>query len=296
MSVFSTVMKKERMAALAVMGGVLIFAIKLSAYFISDSVALLSDALESIVNIVASVMMFVSIRIAMMPADDEHKYGHQRAENISCLIEGILIIIAAILIIAASAGRLMDPQPFDSISIALIVSLVATGMNGGLSYFMGKAAQQNGSIALEGDAKHLLSDVVSSIGIVIGLFLAEITGWYILDPILALVVALFLIKMAYSVLMRTCRDLMDSRCPESEGKIKEIMQRQTGFLEFHGLKTRRVGENVYAEMHICVEAQRTVAQGHELTDRIEKELLKEMPYLIVIIHLETEKEMVSASV
>lgn len=288
-------MRKERMAALAVTAGVIIFLIKLSAYFISGSVALLSDALESIVNIIASVMMFISIRIALMPADEEHRYGHQRAENISCLIEGILIIIAAVLIIVACAGRLFNPQPFDSIGLALIVSMIATAMNGGLSYFMARSAHQNGSIALEGDSKHLLSDVVSSIGIVIGLFLAEITGWYILDPILALVVALFLIKMAYTVLMRTCRDLMDSRCPQSEEKIKEVMNGQTGYLEYHDLRTRRVGEVVYAEMHVCVNAGSTVAEGHELTERIERALKDVMPNLVVMIHLETEKEMVNGS-
>ena len=166
--------RKQQVAKLAVGVGLLIFFIKLVAYLISGSVALLSDALESIVNIVASIMMLASIRVAMMPADADHRYGHQRAENISCLVEGILIVLAALLIIMASAGRLLDPvDPFTSIGLALAVSLVATSLNGGMSYLLMRSSRQNGSIALEGDAKHLLSDVISSVGIVVGLLLAE---------------------------------------------------------------------------------------------------------------------------
>jgi cation diffusion facilitator family transporter len=282
--------KKERVAILAVVGGLLIFLIKLLAYIISGSVALLSDALESIVNIAASAMMLASIRIAMVPADEDHKYGHQRAENISCLVEGVLIVMAAVLITLASLGRLFEPKPFTSIDLALLVSLTATAMNGALSFLIMRSSRQNVSIALEGDAKHLLSDVVSSIGIVVGLYLAEITGWYVLDPLLALIVAALLLRMAYSVLMKTCRDLMDHRCPESEALIESVLEGQEGLLQYHDLKTRRVGDRIYAEMHICVRAESTVAQAHELTKRIEEALRQKVPGIIVNIHMETERE------
>lgn len=275
---------------LAVAGGLLIFGIKLIAYLISGSVALLSDALESIVNIVASIMMLLSIRIALRPADQDHRYGHQRAENISCLVEGLLIIMAALLIIMASIGRLFDPVRPNSIDLALMVSLIATAMNGGLSVLLMRTSKQSGSIAMEGDAKHLLSDVISSIAIVAGLFLAKLTGWYILDPILALLVALLLIRMAYAVLFKTCRDLMDYQCPETEALIVAVLKEQEGFLQFHDLKTRKVGVSVYAEMHICVPAERTVAQAHELTERIEEALNQKIPGIIVNIHMETERE------
>jgi len=284
--------QKRSLAKLAVLGGLAVFSIKLVAYLISGSVALLSDALESIVNIVASVMMLASIHISMKPADEDHKYGHQRAENISCLVEGLLIVLAAMLIVLASMGRLFDPLPFNDINLALVISLIATGVNGGLSYILMKGSRLNSSIALEGDAKHLFSDVLSSIGIVVGLFLVSITGWYVLDPILALLVAALLIKMAYGVLGKSCRDLMDHSCPESEVLIERILKGQEGFLQYHDLKTRRVGDKIYAEMHICLEADRTIAQGHELTDRIEEVLCQEIPGIIVNIHLETEKEMV----
>jgi len=280
---------------MAVAIGLLIFFIKLAAYLLSGSVALLSDALESIVNIAASIMMVASIRVALMPADSDHKYGHQRAENISCLVEGILIVMAALLIIVASAGRLMEPQPFTSIGLALVVSLVATSLNGGMSYLLIRSSRSNGSIALEGDAKHLLSDVVSSLGVVAGLLLAEMTGWYILDPIMALIVAVLLLRMAYSVLTKASHDLMDHSCPETEAVIESVLEEHGGFLQYHDLKTRRVGESVYAEMHLCVPAATTMAEAHDLTESIEDALRAKVPGIMVNIHMETEKECISPS-
>ncbi|MCG7844840.1 MAG: cation diffusion facilitator family transporter, partial [Methanomassiliicoccales archaeon] len=203
--------------------------------------------------------------------------------------------IAAMLIIIASAGRLFDNVSLTSIDLALVVSLIATAMNGGLSYILMRSSRQSGSIALEGDAKHLFSDVISSVGIVVGLFLAKITGWYVLDPILALLVAALLIRMAYSVLFKTCRDLMDYHCPETEETIISVLKEQKGLLQYHDLKTRRVGEHVYAEMHICVRAESTMAQAHELTERIEEALRQKVPGIIVNIHMETEREIQNGS-
>lgn len=284
------------MAKLAVAVGLLIFFIKLAAYLISGSVALLSDAMESIVNIAASIMMLASIKVAMMPADADHRYGHQRAENISCLVEGILIVLAAVLIIMASMERLLNPiESFTSLGLALAVSLVATSMNGGMSYLLMRSSRQNGSIALEGDAKHLLSDVISSIGIVGGLILAELTGWYILDPIMALVVALLLIRMAYTILAKTCHDLMDHSCPDSEEIIGSVLKEHGGFIQYHDLKTRHVGESIYVEMHLCVPAKTSMAEAHELTESIEDAIRERIPSVVVSIHLETEKECLSPS-
>ncbi len=289
-------MKKQQVAKMAVAIGLLIFFIKLAAYLISGSVALLSDAMESIVNIAASIMMLASIRVAMMPADADHRYGHQRAENISCLVEGILIVLAAIMIIMASAERLLNPvNSFTSIGLALAVSLVATALNGGMSYLLLRSSRQNGSIALEGDAKHLLSDVISSVGIVLGLILAEFTGWYILDPMMALVVAVLLIRMAYTILAKTCHDLMDHSCPESEAVIESVLKEHGGFLQYHDLKTRHVGEDIYVEMHLCVPAKTSMAEAHELTESIEDAIRKKIPSVVVSIHLETEKECVLPS-
>ena len=281
---------KSSLALLAVLGGIIILVVKLGAYLVSGSVALLSDAMESIVNIAASLLMLLSIRISMAPADEDHRYGHQKAENISSLFEGLLIILAALSIVLASVGRLFDPQPFTDLTLALIMSLMATGMNGALSMALFRGARSSGSIALEGDARHLLSDVISSLGIVAGLLLAEMTGWYVLDPILALLVAVLLVRMAFGLLGKASRDLMDHRCPESEALIEQVLRGQEELLQYHDLRTRRVGDRVFAEVHICLRADSTMAEAHELTERIEDALRKDVPGLVLNIHMETERE------
>lgn len=282
---------KLNLAIMAVFGGITIFVIKLMAYLISGSVALFSDAMESIVNIVASLLMLLSIRISMTPADEDHRYGHQKAEDISCLIEGLLIVMAALMVILASIDRLFDPRSFTDLTLALAISLVATGLNGGLSFALARGARRSGSMALEGDAKHLLSDVISSLSIVVGLLLAELTGWYVLDPLMALLVAALLVRMAYGLLEKATRDLMDHRCPETEAIIDKVLRGQEGLLQYHDLKTRRVGGQVFAEMHICLRADSSMAEAHDLTERIENALRDEIPGLMLNIHMETEKEM-----
>jgi len=173
-------MNKRTVAALTIFGGLTIFIIKIYAWLISGSVALLSDALESIVNILASIMMYGSVLISEKPPDDNHMYGHQKIEGISCLIEGILIIIAGVLIGKAAYGRLIKPVLLEKLDFAVIISLFATSLNGILSYLLGKTAKMTNSMALEGDANHLLSDVVSSLGIAFGLFIGQIQEFYFL--------------------------------------------------------------------------------------------------------------------
>ncbi len=283
-------MDKNQLALVAVLGGIVVFIIKLSAYFVSNSIALLSDALESIINIVASIMLLFSLRIAARPPDAEHEFGHKRAENISCLIEGMLVLVAAFLIIEASLGRIFNPVELSSVDLALVISLSATGLNALLSYSLWKESKRSGSIAMEGDSKHLLSDVLSSVGVVIGLFIASITGYTILDPLMALVVAALIIKMGISLLRKSSNDLMDHRCPESEQKIAEVMKRDHSSLEYHDLKTRKSGDTVFAEMKVCVDGDRTVKEAHELTERIEKDLEREVPGITVIIHVEDKEK------
>jgi len=170
-------MDKKRAALVAIIGGLFIFLVKMGAWFMSGSVALLSDALESIVNIAASLLMFYSVYVSGIPADEEHHYGHEKIENISSLIEGLLILTAALFIIHTALERIYHPVELTRIEGALGVSLFATAMNGGLSWFLGRTAGESGSMALEGDAKHLLSDVITSVGVAAGLWVAQISGW-----------------------------------------------------------------------------------------------------------------------
>ena len=279
-------MNKKQIALLAIFGGVIIFLLKLLAFFTSNSVALLSDAMESIINIVASIMMFTALIIAARPEDEKHKYGHQKAENISALVEGVLIIIAAVLIIEAALGRLFNPVAFDNINLGIIISLSATSLNGLLAVLMWRESKRSRSMALEGDAKHLFSDVMSSIGVVIGLFIASVTGLYILDPLIALVVAALLIKMGIDVFRKTSQDLMDSSCEEEEKTIIAILEKSQGFMEYHELKTRRSGHKVFMEVHLCVDGDVSVSKAHDLTMRIEKELELAVPGIVPNIHIE----------
>jgi cation diffusion facilitator family transporter len=281
---------KQQVAMLAIIGGSLIFSLKLIAFLVTDSVALLSDALESIINIVASIMMLLSIRISALPEDQNHRYGHQKAENISAFAEGFLILIAAFLIIATSVSRLFNPIELADVNIGLAISLTATCINAALSYILLKEARRSGSIALEGDSKHLLSDVLSSLGVVVGLFIASITGWFILDPLLALLVAAIVIRMGVGIVRKASTDLMDQSCPEVEKRIQEVMVSTKGYIEYHDIRTRKNGNNYYAEFHLCVKGDMTVRDSHMLTDSIEAQLRKDFPGIMMNIHVESEEQ------
>jgi cation diffusion facilitator family transporter len=280
-------MKKKQAALTALVCGIAIFGIKLVAYFVSNSVALLSDALESIVNIAASGLMLFSVCISERAPDSSHRYGHQKIEDISSLVEGIFIIIAALFIIYAAAGRLFQPAELFELDVAIAISMLATALNGGLSWLLIKTAKSWGSTALEGDAKHLFSDVISTVGVWIGLFVAQLTGWAFLDPVLAFAVAVLIIRMGAGLVLKASNRLMDHSCIAEEKKIKEILDRHSfQFIDFHDLKTRRHGNQVFAELHLSVDGSLSVKEAHDLTDHLEEELKEEHPNIKLTIHVE----------
>lgn len=281
-------MDKMRIAAIAIIVGIAVFLLKVLAYLLSNSVALLSDAMESIINIVASVMMYLALTVASRPEDLDHKYGHYKAENISALIEGILIIIAAAVIVEASISRLLNPVPLENIDIGLLVSLGATSMNGALAAVMMREARKSQSMALEGDAKHLFSDVLSSVGVVVALFIATVTGLFILDSIIAIAVAVLLARMGVDVLRRTAHDLMDSTCEEEEQVIEEILDGNSGYIEYHDLKTRRSGRRIFMEVHMCLDGDLTVSEGNRIIMTIENDLRKAVPGIVPNIRIEDQ--------
>jgi len=280
-------MKKKQAALIAVVCGIAIFGIKLIAYFISNSVALLSDALESIVNIAASGLMLFSVCVSERAPDNSHKYGHEKIEDISSLMEGIFILIAALFIIYAAAGRLFEPTELFELDIAIGISMLATALNAGLSWLLIKTAKSWGSPALEGDAKHLFSDVVSTVGVWIGLFVAQLTGWAFLDSILAFLVAALIVRMGVKLVMKASNRLMDQSCIAEEKKIMEVLGRHSfQFIDFHDLKTRRHGNQVFAELHLSVDGCLSVKEAHDLTDHLEEELKEEQPNVNLTIHVE----------
>ena len=284
-------MNKKRTAAATIAGGVLIFAVKLYAWWISGSVALLSDALESIVNILASVMMFASVLISAKPPDEDHMYGHQKIENISCLVEGFLVMAAGLLIAWAAYGRLTKPVELVELNNAVLISLFATSLNGLLSWLLMKTADKTGSLALEGDAKHLLSDVISSVGVVIGLFIGQQLGIAIIDPVMALIVAALVFRMGIGLVTKSGSGLMDESCGDTEKDIRRIMDRHNQrFVDYHNLKTRRSGEQVFAELHLSLDGSLSVQEAHDFTDHLEEDVHKELPNVSLTIHIEPEQK------
>lgn len=279
---------KKGIALATLAGGLLIFGLKLSAYFLSGSIALLSDALESVVNIVASGMVLYAVWLSDTPADRDHNYGHQKVENISGLVEGILILVAAVLIAEKAVGRLLNPAELANLNLALAVSLLATILNGLLSCMLLRASRRYGSMALEGDSKHLLSDVLSSMAVVAGLAVASLTGWAFLDSALAIGVSLLMAKMGVTLIRRASTELMDQSCPREESRIIELLKKHEYlFIDFHDIKTRRSGNRVFAELHLTVKGEKTVEEAHSLTDHLEEDLQREMPELTITIHIET---------
>ena len=278
-------------ALVAVGGGLVIFAVKLGAWYISGSIALLSDALESIINIVASCLMLYSVYVSARPADDEHHYGHQKVEYITSLAEGGLIITAAIFIIHTALERLSKPVPITSVGSAVGINLFATALNGGLSWYLIRRSKETGSIALEGDAKHLLSDVVTSLGVAGGLFISQLTGWTQADPVIALLVSVLIIRMGAVIILKSSRVLMDDHCPETEEKIEALLDRhRSRFVDYHDIKTRRSGTQVFAELHLSIDGEMTVKEAHDFTDHLEDDLEKELPEVSVTIHIEPPED------
>ena len=285
-------MKKSTAAIIAIIGSLIVFSIKFIAFFISNSVALLSDALESIVNILASGMMLLSIYISEKPADDTHNYGHQKVEDISSAFEGILIIAAAILIVNAAAGRLFVPVELLEVNLAIAISALATGINAGISILLTRTAKSSGSAALEGDAKHLLSDVISTVGIWIGLVIVQVTGWQIMDALLAFVVAILIARMGIGLILRSLQRLMDESCVEEEAAILSVLEEhKSSIIEFHDLKTRRQGNVVLAEIHLTVQDIMSVRMAHDIIDQIEEALKRDAGHIRLTVHIDPETEL-----
>ncbi len=284
-------MDKRGIAATAIVGGVAIFGIKLYTYYISGSVALLSDALESIVNILASIMMYMSVRISEQPPDDNHRYGHQKIENISSFVEGALIVVAGVLIGRAAFNRLLEPVTLVRLDLAIGLSLFATMLNGLLSWLLMKKAEETGSMALEGDAKHLFSDVVSSIGVAFGLFIGQFLGIPVLDPLMALIVAFMVLRLGLGLVYKSGGGLMDESCPETEERIRRLMDRhKSQFVDYHNLKTRRSGDRVFAELHLSLDGSLSVQEAHDFTDHLEWDVENEIPSVDLTIHVEPPRE------
>ena len=285
-------MKREnlsRYVLLSILAAVLTIALKAMAYFFTGSIGLLSDALESVINLVAALIALLLIKIAAQPPDDDHAFGHDKAEYFSSGIEGMLIFFAAFGIFYSAVPRLFAPQPLERIGIGLSITLIATLINLIVGLILIRAGRQHHSIVLDADGRHLLTDVWTSVGVVLGIVVVGLTGWFVLDPIIALLVALNILWTGFQLIRRSALGLMDTAVsPETQGKIEEILD---GYIkekkiDYHALRTRQSGARKFISVHILVPDDWTVQKGHDLTEEIEDEIRQAVPESTVFTHLE----------
>lgn len=277
-------------AAVSIGVALIVMAIKYVAYLITGSVALYSDALESIVNVAAGIAAWAAIRVANKPADHNHPYGHEKAELLSAVFEGALIIVAAVFIVLEASHALIHPRSLEQPVIGLLVNGLATALNGGWSFYLIRQGKLWRSPALEADGWHLMTDVWTSVGVFTGIVLAVLTGWTILDPILALLVAANILFMGYKIVSQSVSALMDEAAPEDmQERIRQAISRSgEGAIEAHDVRTRHTGRVVFIEFHLVVPGDMSVADAHDICDRLEAELEAEIEGSDVVIHLEPD--------
>lgn len=286
---------KKRIRSLAAWSIVVAFAVmglKFLAWRMTGSVALYSDALESIVNVIAATAAFWAISISHKPADSDHQHGHHKAEYFSAVLEGVLIVLAAMLILAEVWRVLQAPRAIDAPFEGMAVNLAAALINAGWAWLLIRNGRQHRSPALVADGKHIMTDVVTSFGVLAGLLGAMATGYMILDPMLAVIVALNILWQGWKVITSSLSELMDKAVDvEEHMHIRDIISANSaGAIEVHDLKTRIAGRAIFIEFHIVVDADMTVADSHVICDRIEEALKAAIPSVRVIIHVEPDNE------
>ena len=278
----------RRYAIVSIVAALATIALKGGAYLITGSVGLLSDALESLVNLAAAIVALMALSAAARPEDEDHRYGHSKAEYFSSAFEGSLILLAAAGIIYAAARRLLAPQPIEQVPIGAGISLAASLINLFVARMLFRAGRQHQSITLEADAQHLMSDVYTSIGVIVGVSASALTGWHRLDPIIAILVALSIMRTGVSILRRSLLGLLDTAIPEDLLlKISDILARHAAAgVRYHALRTRQAGARRFIDFHVLVPGHWSVQRGHDLLEQIEEEVRAAIPNSSVFTHLE----------
>jgi cation diffusion facilitator family transporter len=269
--------------------------VKFIGYFLTGSVGLFSDAAESVVNLVAALVALWAITLAARPADEEHTYGHSKSEYFSSGVEGALILVAAVIIAVEAIPRLVHPQPLEQVGLGLAFSVSGAVINGVLAWFMLRAGKEQRSIALQADARHLFTDVWTTIGVLIGVLLVAITGWLILDPIIALLVAVNIIWTGIRLLHETGLGLLDTALSKEDLEhINTILDtyRAQGIV-FHALRSRQAGSRRFVSFHVLVPGTWTVVKGHNICEEIELAIRHALPETTVFTHLEPREDPLS---
>ncbi len=279
----------KRFAWLSIAAALVTMGLKATAYLLTGSVGLLSDAMESLVNLAGAVMALAMLTVAARPADEEHAYGHTKAEYFSSGVEGTLILMAAISIAIAAVPRLISPRALEQIGLGLGVSVAASLVNLGAGIILLRAGRRHRSITLETDARHLITDVWTSAGVLVGVGAVALTDLERLDPIIALLVAANIIRTGVGIVRRSALGLMDTALPVNEqDAVRNVMEKYTGAgVQFHALRTREAGARRFVSLHVLVPGSMTVHEGHALLEQIEADIRQVLPNVTVFTHLES---------
>jgi cation diffusion facilitator family transporter len=281
---------------LSIAAAVATISLKLIAWNLTGSVGLFSDALESCVNLVAAIIALIMISIAEKPADEEHVFGHHKAEYFSSAIEGGLIILASFSIIWSAIPRIINPQPLENIGIGLLIAIGASLINLVVGLILLRQGRKNNSITLEADGKHLMTDVYTSAGVLIGIAMVKLTGWQVIDGIVAVGVALNILWAGYQLMRRSALGLLDTGIPEADrltitNLLKEFKSKD---IEFHSLMTRQSGQRKFISLHVLVPGEWTIQQGHNVAEEIEKDIRDSFDLPVTVFtHLEPKEDPLS---
>lgn len=280
--------KKVSVARLSIFSNTGLIGLKLAAGILSGSVSIISEAIHSFMDLLASIIAFFSVKISDLPADRRHPYGHGKFENISGVVEALLIFVAAFWIIYESVQKLIHPAEVEKVGIGFIVMTISAVVNVIVSSKLYKVAKETGSIALEADALHLKTDVLTSAGVAAGLLLLWLTGLHIIDPIIAILVALLILKESYELLNKAYPPLLDLALPEDQvTRIEAIIAaRCSGMMSFHELRTRKAGNYNYIDFHLNLDPDLTVREAHRICDQIEEDIKRAFDHTEVTIHVE----------
>ena len=279
-----------KFAWLSIFAAVITIGLKTGAYQLTDSVGLLSDALESVINLAAAIIALIMLTLAAKPPDEDHAFGHDKAEYFAGGIEGTLILIAALTIGWTSLNRFFHPQPIEQIGIGLIITTAATVINLIVGQILVRAGRKYRTITLEADGKHLMTDVWTSIGVIAGIWAVGATGWLFLDPLVALFVAANITRTGFQLTRRAALGLMDTSVSgEKQEKIRKVLDYYAAEkeIEYHALRTRRAATRSFISVHILVPGDWTVHKGHQMLEEIESEIRREVEGSIIFTHLES---------
>ncbi|CAM3105301.1 cation diffusion facilitator family transporter [Tsukamurella hominis] len=278
----------SRFALLSIATSLVVIGLKILAWRLTGSVGLLSDAAESSVNVVAAVAAYVALKVVAKPADHDHNFGHTKAEYFSAVLEGVMIVVAAVVILVSAVDRLLNPQALEQVGLGLAISVAATVLNGLVGYYLIRVGRRHRSLALQADGKHLLTDVWTTVGVIVGVLLVALTGWLPLDPLIAIAVAVNILVVGARLVWQSGAGLMDAALPADErAQIDEVLDRhRTDGIDFHDVRTRESGHERFLQLHMLVPGDWTVQHAHDVTEEVEADLAALFDDMRITIHIE----------